>query len=254
MGLLNEALATEIVCTLRYRRHYFMADGLEAEAVKQEFLTHAAQELAYVARIATRIVQLDGEPNLDPRGLAERSHAEYVAGDSLEAMIREHLVAERIAIDSYKEMIRYVGTHDPTTRRLLDEILAQEHAEDLSSMLRGIALAARARAKGLPARVAMYARSSATWNMWELCSSCCGVSAPLPVSEMGSRDRPESATAARHRTGVQCQSLPTTRTIFPDKTMSARVILRKILLRHSNLRAKHESCIKPIVDRVRRGG
>jgi len=111
---------------LRYRRHYFIADGLEAEAVKQEFLTHAEQELAHADRIAARIVQLDGEPNFDPRGLAERSHAEYVAGDSLAAMIREDLVAERIAIDSYKEMIRFVGTHDPTTRRLLEEILAQD--------------------------------------------------------------------------------------------------------------------------------
>jgi bacterioferritin len=138
--LLNEALATELVCTLRYRRHYFMADGLAAESVKQEFMTHAQEELAHADRIAARIVQLDGEPNFDPHGLAERSHAEYVAGESLESMIREDLVAERIAIDSYKEMIRFVGTQDPTTRRLLEEILAQEeeHAEDLSSMLQGI--------------------------------------------------------------------------------------------------------------------
>jgi bacterioferritin len=146
LRLLNEALATEIVCTLHYRRHYFMADGLEAEAVKQEFRTHAEQEPSHADRIVARIVQLDGEPNFDPRGLAERSHAEYVAGESLEAMIREDLVAEGIAIDSYKEMIRYVGTHDPTTRRLLEEILAQEeeHAKDLSSLLRGITPTARA--------------------------------------------------------------------------------------------------------------
>ena len=140
LRLLNEALATELVCTLRYRRHYFMADGLAAESVKQEFMEHAQQELAHADRIAARIVQLDGEPNFDPNGLAERSHAEYVAGQSLESMIREDLVAERIAIDSYKEAIRYLGNQDPTTRRLFEEILAQEeeHAEDLSSMLQGI--------------------------------------------------------------------------------------------------------------------
>lgn len=137
LRLLNEALATEIVCTLRYRRHYFMADGVQAEAVKEEFLTHAQEEQAHADLIAARIVQLEGEPNFDPRGLAERSHAEYVAGDSLDDMIREDLVAERVAIDSYKEMITYIGPRDPTTKRMLEEILAkeEEHAEDLSSML-----------------------------------------------------------------------------------------------------------------------
>jgi bacterioferritin len=137
LRLLNEALATEIVCTLRYRRHYFMADGVQAEAVKAEFLTHAQEEQAHADLIAARIVQLEGEPNFDPRGLAERSHAEYVAGDSLDDMIREDLVAERVAIDSYKEMITYIGPRDPTTKRMLEEILAkeEEHAEDLSSML-----------------------------------------------------------------------------------------------------------------------
>lgn len=137
LRLLNEALATEIVCTLRYRRHYFMADGVQAEAVKEEFLTHAQEEQGHADLIAARIVQLDGEPNFDPHGLAERSHAEYVAGDSLDEMIREDLVAERVAIDSYKEMITYIGPRDPTTKRMLEEILAkeEEHAEDLSSML-----------------------------------------------------------------------------------------------------------------------
>jgi bacterioferritin len=137
LRLLNEALATEIVCTLRYRRHYFMADGVQAEAVKEEFLTHALEEQGHADLIAARIVQLDGEPNFDPRGLAERSHAEYVAGNSLDDMIREDLVAERVAIDSYKEMITYIGPRDPTTKRMLEEILAkeEEHAEDLSSML-----------------------------------------------------------------------------------------------------------------------
>lgn len=137
LRLLNEALATEIVCTLRYRRHYFMADGVQAEAVKAEFLTHAQEEQGHADLIAARIVQLEGEPNFDPRGLAERSHAEYVAGNSLDDMIREDLVAERVAIDSYKEMITYIGPRDPTTKRMLEEILAkeEEHAEDLSSML-----------------------------------------------------------------------------------------------------------------------
>jgi bacterioferritin len=140
LRMLNEALATELVCTLRYRRHYFMACGLEAESVKQEFLEHAQQELEHAERIAARIVQLEGEPDFNPSTLAARSHAEYVPGDSLEGMIREDLIAERIAIDSYRQMVRYLGDRDSTTRRLLEEILAveEEHAEDLSSMLQGV--------------------------------------------------------------------------------------------------------------------
>jgi bacterioferritin len=146
LRLLNEALATELVCTLRYRRHYFMADGLESESVKQEFLQHAQEELGHADRIAARIVQLDGQPDFNPRTLTERSHAEYVPGDTLESMIREDLVAERIAIDSYRQMIAYLGSHDPTTRRLLEDILAveEEHAEDMSSMLQGVRPRARA--------------------------------------------------------------------------------------------------------------
>jgi bacterioferritin len=145
LRLLNEALATELVCTLRYRRHYFMATGLEAESVREEFLEHAQEELEHAHRIAARIVQLDGEPDFDPRRLAERSYAEYVAADSLESMMREDLVAERIAIDSYREMIGYIGSRDPTTRRLLEEVLAneEEHAEDLVSLLNGVASSAR---------------------------------------------------------------------------------------------------------------
>lgn len=144
LRLLNEALATELVCTLRYRRHYFMAHGVHAEAIKEEFRTHAQEELEHADRIAARIVQLDGAPNFDPRGLAERSHAEYVPGTTLNDMIRENLVAERIAIDSYKEMVSYIGPRDSTTRRLLEEILAkeEEHAEDLSSMLSAVTPAA----------------------------------------------------------------------------------------------------------------
>ena len=135
--LLNEALATEIVCTLRYRRHYFMATGINAESVAAEFLQHANEEQGHADQIAKRIVQLKGEPNLNPDGLLTRSHAEYVEGDSLIDMIKEDLVAERIAIDSYREMINYLGNDDPTSRRMMEDILAveEEHADDLVTML-----------------------------------------------------------------------------------------------------------------------
>jgi len=135
--LLNEALATELVCILRYTRHHFMAAGINAEAVAAEFLVHANEEQMHADQIAARIVQLKGEPNFSPEGLAARSHAEYVEGDDLVDMIREDLVAERIAIDSYGEMIRYIGDKDITTRRMLEGILAmeEEHADDLASML-----------------------------------------------------------------------------------------------------------------------
>ena len=135
--LLNEALATEIVCTLRYRRHYFMASGINAESVAAEFLQHANEEQGHADQIAQRIVQLQGEPNFNPDGLLTRSHAEYVEGTTLIDMIKEDLVAERIAIDSYREMITYFGNQDPTSRRLMEEILAveEEHADDLVSML-----------------------------------------------------------------------------------------------------------------------
>ena len=137
VNLLNEALATEIVCILRYKRHYFMASGINADSVAQEFLQHATEEQGHADLIATRIVQLKGEPNFNPEGMAMRSHAEYVEGNSLLDMIKEDLVAERIAIDSYGEMIRYIGDKDITTRRMLEGILAmeEEHADDLSSLL-----------------------------------------------------------------------------------------------------------------------
>ena len=136
--LLNEALATEIVCVLRYRRHYFMAQGMNAESVKAEFLAHAGEEQAHADELAERIVQLGGEPNLSPDGLSARSHSEYVEGEDLEEMIQEDLVAERIAIESYRDMIAFVGSDDPTTRRLLENILMkeEEHAEDLVSLLK----------------------------------------------------------------------------------------------------------------------
>ncbi|GKS58011.1 bacterioferritin [Nitrospira sp.] len=136
--LLNEALATEIVCVLRYRRHYFMAEGMNSEAVKAEFLEHANEEQLHADQLAERIVQLGGEPNLSPDGMLSRSHSEYVEADTLEDMIKENLIAERIAIDSYRDMVEYLIEFDPTTRRLLEEILAkeEEHAEDLVSLLK----------------------------------------------------------------------------------------------------------------------
>ena len=135
--VLNEALATELVCVLRYKRHYFMAQGLHAQTAAAEFLEHATDEQQHADRIAARIVQLDGQPDFDPAGLATRSHADYVAGDSLEEMIREDLIAERIAISSYHEIVRWLGDDDPTTRRLMEEILQveEEHADDLLSLL-----------------------------------------------------------------------------------------------------------------------
>jgi bacterioferritin len=135
--LLNEALATEIVCVLRYKRHYFMASGIHAEGVAAEFLEHANDEQGHADQIAQRIVQLKGEPNFNPEGLLMRSHAEYVEGATLIEMIQEDLVAERIAIDSYREMITYFANDDPTSRRMLEGILAveEEHADDLVSLL-----------------------------------------------------------------------------------------------------------------------
>lgn len=135
--ILNEALATEIVCVLRYKRHFYMASGINAQSVAQEFLQHANEEQAHADEIAARIVQLGGEPNFSPEGLATRSHAEYVEGETLIDMIKEDLIAERIAIDSYREMINYLGNNDSTTRRMLEGILAmeEEHADDLVSLL-----------------------------------------------------------------------------------------------------------------------
>ena len=135
--LLNEALATEIVCVLRYKRHYFMASGIHAEGVAAEFLEHANDEQGHADQIAQRIVQLNGEPNFNPEGLLMRSHAEYVEGTTLIDMIQEDLVAERIAIDSYREMINYFANDDPTSRRMLEGTLAveEEHADDLVSLL-----------------------------------------------------------------------------------------------------------------------
>ena len=134
---LNAALATELVCVMRYRRHYFMARGIHARGVAEEFLAHSNEELGHADRLAARIVQLGGEPDFNPEGLVSRSHAEYAPGDSLVDMIREDLVAERIAIDSYRGFISYLGLDDPTTSDLLKAILAveEEHADDLADLL-----------------------------------------------------------------------------------------------------------------------
>ena len=140
LRLLNESLATELVCYLRYKRHYFMATGLKASVAAAEFLEHATQELQHSDLLAERIMQLGGEPDFNPQGLTERSHAEYVAGANLREMITENLVAERIAIDSYREIVVYLGDDDPTTRRLFEEILAQEeeHADDMADLLQDL--------------------------------------------------------------------------------------------------------------------
>lgn len=140
LRLLNEALATEIVCTLRYKRHYFSAKGLTSISVAQEFLEHAQEESDHADRFAERITQLGGEPDFSPATLTVRSHAEYVEGDSIVDMVKEDLVAERIAIDSYKEIIDYLGASDPTTRRLFEEVLAveEQHAEELQTLIHQI--------------------------------------------------------------------------------------------------------------------
>jgi len=135
--ILNDALATEIVCVLRYKRHHYMAVGIHAEAVAAEFLEHASEEQRHADQIAERITQLGGAPDLNPAHLLTRSHSEYVEGGSLVDMIKEDLVAERIAIDSYGEIVRYLGENDPTSRRMMEEILAkeEEHADDLAKLL-----------------------------------------------------------------------------------------------------------------------
>ena len=148
LRLLNDALATELVCVLRYKRHHFMSanlGGIAGYAVTAELATHAAEELAHADLIAGRIVQLGGRPNFDPAGLATRTHAPYVAGETLAEMLEEDLVAERIAIDTYAEMIRFIGDKDVTTRRMLEGILAQEeeHADDLSDFMRRLVVEGR---------------------------------------------------------------------------------------------------------------
>jgi bacterioferritin len=135
--VLNEVLATETVCTLRYRSHFFMARGIHASGVENEFLAHAKEEQDHADLVAKRITELGGAPNLDPEGLATRSHAQYGSGLRLEDMIKEDLIAERIAIATYSEIVRWLGTDDPTTRRMMEELLAkeEEHADDMAKLL-----------------------------------------------------------------------------------------------------------------------
>src|SRR5207245_4498324 len=149
LRLLNEALATELVCVLRYKRHHYMASGIHSQAVAQEFLEHANEEQGHADQIAARIVQLDGAPNFSPEGLLTRSHSEYVEGETLVDMIREDLVAERVAIESYSEIVRYLENNDPTSRRLMEEILAkeEEHADDMKTLLEIVQQEHRQRAK-----------------------------------------------------------------------------------------------------------
>lgn len=135
--VLNEALATELVCVLRYKRHHYAASGIHAQAVAEEFLEHASEEQEHADMLAERITQLGGDPDFNPETLTKRSHSQYVEGKNLSEMIREDLVAERIAIESYSEIIRYLADDDPTSRRVMEEILAkeEEHAEDLKTMI-----------------------------------------------------------------------------------------------------------------------
>lgn len=137
VDVLNQALATELVCVLRYKRHYYMSRGMYKDAVAGEFLEHATQEQEHADRIAERITQLGGAPNFNPEGMASRSHSEYKEGDGMIDMIKENLVAERVAIESYREMVRFFGENDPTTRRMLESILAveEEHANDMVDLL-----------------------------------------------------------------------------------------------------------------------
>lgn len=138
--VLNDALATEIVCVLRYKRHYYMAKGIHSESVKSEFLEHATEEQAHADRIAERIVQLGGDPDFNPEGLVSRAHSQYDESEELRQMLREDLVAERIAIESYREIAQWLGDRDSTTRKMIEEILAseEEHADDLVSLLEGL--------------------------------------------------------------------------------------------------------------------
>jgi len=135
--VLNDVLATEIVCVLRYKRHYYMAQGISSDSVKAEFLQHANEEQQHADWVAERITQIGGEPNFNPEGLATRSHSEYKPGESLTDMIKENLVAERIAIESYSEIVRWLGNDDPTSRVLIEQILKmeEEHANDMLDLL-----------------------------------------------------------------------------------------------------------------------
>lgn len=135
--LLNAALATELVCVLRYKRHYFTAQGIASGSVADEFLEHANEEAGHADKIAERIVQLGGEPDFNPDSLSARSHADYDTSSDLKDMVRANLVAERIAVETYRQMIQLIGDKDPTTRRLLEDVLRdeEEHADEMLDLL-----------------------------------------------------------------------------------------------------------------------
>lgn len=137
INVLNDVLATELVCVLRYKRHYYMAEGFSSESVKAEFLEHAKEEEQHADMVAERITQLGGDPDFNPATLVSRSHSEYVEGKSLRAMVEEDLVAERIAIETYSDIVRWLGVNDPTSRRVIEQILEkeEEHAEDMLTLL-----------------------------------------------------------------------------------------------------------------------
>jgi len=134
---LNESLATEIVCTLRYKQHYYQCSGLNAEPIAAEFLEHAQQEQEHADQLAERITQLGGKPNMNPAGVIDRAHADFAETDDIQEMLKENLIAERIAVDTYRELIQFIGDKDPTTRRMLEDILAveEEHADDLADLM-----------------------------------------------------------------------------------------------------------------------
>ena len=207
--VLNEALATELVCYLRYKRHYFMADGINAAAAAAEFLEHANQELGHADQLAARITQLQGEPNFSPDTLTARSHAEYVEGDDLVSMIKEDLIAERIAIESYQEIARWLGDKDSTTRRLMEEILAveEEHADDLLSLLTKMASARPAPGRG-------RSRGSAGDDVGPDRARCRS-DRPRPPSARLTGARPRSSAPARcadrRRPGSRCRRSPSHR-------------------------------------------
>jgi bacterioferritin len=150
--ILNEALATEIVCVLRYTAHYYLASGINSQAIKAEFLEHAREEQGHADRIAERITQLNGTPNFSPEGLLTRSHSEFANGESLVEMIQEDLIAERIAIDTYREIVQYLGNDDPSSRAMMEDILAseEEHAEDLKTLLENLGEKGEPAKKPLP--------------------------------------------------------------------------------------------------------
>jgi bacterioferritin len=137
VAMLNDALATELVCVLRYKRHYFTVSGPNSSQMRAEFLEHAQQEQEHADRIAERIVQLNGSPNFNPSTLVSRSHAEYDDSDDAQAMVRSDLIAERVAIESYRQMIAAIGEKDPTTSQMLTEIMAveEEHADDMRDLM-----------------------------------------------------------------------------------------------------------------------